>query len=667
MFRRDASGRIINRTRANSEIILNPRSNTVRINESITDRETSTGSKFKLVTVRRMTNNNVDLVTDALINSQILLEQVALQNGLPAPYPAQLPNPSDNLSNYYAVFVDEDLYGRIPVYTFESSSNKIKCFITNNGMGKEDYSVHIIHYLTSVPNEDGTYNKRWRLFTIDNNLLNAAQSNNSYLLESDSLPACFQNNYDIDNVFYLGGGCWTGLALDPSDYIPIKGLVSEDQAAIYRIDPPGSRYATVSRSLTPTYSFTWCRGKLEVNKRIRSASDTLDAAKYIDSKVIEITKKGSYALDIVLRPELDNLNDPIVSNVKNEALEYSALYVGNTNNSIASPYQNPDYGTDVLRYSLANFTVETNVVRRKKQGYGGSSIDKSSAMYLSNAPVLTSASNMNCFIKLDMGIGKGSINHSYELKTGAGKRGISYLDYGKEWYAYGKILQVDTTGDLRLFKFNRITGNLDPTGQTFNDIGQVLLHPDKPNAILTTWEAQTPTARYTPLEGTCNFIYYYLNPPLIGHQACFYYHINPTGADTFNMVPDSYNQDQINQYNLQAPAFGGLGGSFTGSGQTPTQKVNGLRSVYTQILGSLSGATVPSLNIGTVNIAAGDTQSRVVKSPVQSDKLFQVTNPSVFPVGFYDDLRSITIDTNNRQVITLYNSDGAVTNQYTVN
>jgi hypothetical protein len=37
--------------------------------------------------------------------------------------------------------------------------------------------------------------------------------------------------------------------------------------------------------------------------------------------------------------------------------------VGNTNLPVNSPFQSPDYGTDVARYSLQEYTQRTNIIR----------------------------------------------------------------------------------------------------------------------------------------------------------------------------------------------------------------------------------------------------------------------------------------------------------------
>lgn len=652
--RRDIDGKIIAKARDGRDYHLNPRIIKEENRASRRNGEDSTNSKFKLVTVRRLTSTSLEDVKDALERQQKLLEIAAVRNNQPVPYPARIPTTEDDLKQTYAVYVDEDLYGKNnPVYTFTSASSNIKAFITANGKNKEDYSVHIGHLVEKIDNKDRTFTVTWRLVTIDNNLNNIPL--NYHILESQSpdLHPSFQHNFNIDALQYIGGGGWTAMSVDPKDRIPVIAQVQGSTEPYIPIGPSWKAFGStrtvciVAYSFTPSYTFTWCRGKLTMNRRVREASHTTDLPFLKSDGVIRVSKKYSYAMDICQRPDLSELGN-ITSVVTPEYSNGEAVYVANTNAPETPGLDvTPDYGTDTRRLAIQSYTQTTNILRPRTFNYAGSLqsnriVSQADATF---SPVLCSSNDMATYIRMNIGEGFGSINHGFDLKLENAKRGFQYGESYKLWWTYGKVLSfypTNTGAILRRSKTAESRGepSLFPTGETLLDRGELKQSEQYANATETTWEslANPPTGFFGLTEGALTWRMEYSNPPILGHEAVYYYHINPPLPDIDDTLSqlDSSAADNLNQ-------------------------INTLRNIFGQMQGGLGGGTTVNLSLGINRKASSANDSIVVLAPSPAQKADLLATPEKFPAGFWEFLLyDATYDNNNNGTVTAYNLDGTV-------
>lgn len=620
----------------------------------------ATKNKFKLVTVRRLTNLTQEELDIELQASYQQLEAAALRTGKPVPYPIK-PVTNEQVNNVYGVFIDEDLYGRnLPIYTFLSSSVKVKCFITTTGVSKQDWSVHIAHGLERTPNANGTFTTKWRLVTIDN----SETFKVFHILEDSALPKCFSFNFDIDSLNYIGGGTWTAMAVDKDDRLPIYAIAPGDTqryikvGSIFRSMGESRVKSLVAYSMTPTFVFTWQRGQLKVNKRERDAKQTVDISKLTADGVISFTRNHNYTLNIPWR--LENKTDPydISEVIHTEYSRGSATYVGNTNApAIGSRFQNPDYGTDTKRLSISNIDMATNVVRPTSFEYTYNLVEnRISKCPLSYIPIICASADMGLYLQYEFGEATGVIDHPYEIKRVSGKRGFQYGESYKLWWGYGKVLETFAYGDTDRYRLLKSPG-FDEKGNrlpdrvrigSMFDLGELRISDEHPNAVETTWDSyiNPPTGFFGLEEGTLTFWVVYLNPPIIGHDGVYYYHINPpivgAGSGAYELDEFGIQNDLRNQQ-------------------------NNYKYLYSQLLGALGGGSLESLDIGDIVIAANDKESIVVREPNSTQKAILLESPETFPAGYFDaDIYDFVLDTTNQGLITVYGSDGNVVNEYKI-
>lgn len=639
---RTASGKVYIADNKDRQYLVNP--GLVK-HESTSNRTKPTNSNkesFKLVTVRKITTTTLTSLNAELKAQQEVLAAAALRSNQPVPFPSLPPTSEADLKEFYAIYVDEDLYGtKNPIYIFRSPSPKIKAFITANGSGKDDWSVHVFHLTNKEVNPDGTFDIKWRLYTIDNKLdqLNARVD---YLLESSSLPSCFEANYDIENISYCGGGCWTGLAIDPKDRLPIIASAPTENIDKYipigqplRMFGQGQTMAIVAYSVTPTYSFTWCRGKNVLNKRERSFNQKIDFGILKSDGVIETTRTHDYSLDLIYRPIMSDITKTIVENKKREYSSGSAIYVGNTNSVVASMYQTPDFGTDVRRLSIRQYNMSTNIIRPKTLTRSNTlPAHRISYQGTGLLPILCSSNNMSDFLTIDFGEAKGSINHPYEIKGGVAQRGYDYPDFYKNWWGYGRIVGFNVIGDGRYYQ-PKTAGTFPGTPSRFRigsmfDLGELILDPDYPNAMKTTWNSLTnPQTGFFGIEtGELKWTYLYLNPPLIGHNGIYYYEKNPTQVGVYGGYDRSFGS-------ATSTNSAGFGNSFIGGSResSAVSRQNELIAAYSAFAGALGGGGLTSLNIGSINIASSDGASVVVREPTSEMQAYLRSTPEIMPHG----------------------------------
>jgi hypothetical protein len=156
--------------------------------------------------------------------------------------------------------------------------------------------------------QDGLKQVEWTLVSIDNGDIapyggsTPITERQTYQLDLDAtgLPQCFKSNFSLDNLTYLGGGIWSCLVIDPEDRIPVYGVASTSDTRYKRISNGvgGNAVTVTSYSVTPTYSFTWCRGQSVLKKRIRSASVEFDQATFDDRAVLVQKRKSNYQHDL---------------------------------------------------------------------------------------------------------------------------------------------------------------------------------------------------------------------------------------------------------------------------------------------------------------------------------------------------------------------------------
>jgi len=664
--RQDTDGSVYIKDLSQQEFLLNPKVLSTKTETIKNQDSTKPSSKFKLVTVRQLSNVDIPTVSARLLQTQKNLENAALASGQPVPFPAKLPAHLEDNINYFSVYVDEDLYGiNNPIYTFYSPSSNIKAFITANGNSKDDWSVHIAHTITSTPTPDGSNTVTWRILTIDKEGIDGS-SNAQYVLESSSLPSAFQYNFTVDSLQYLGGGTWSAIVMDRNDQIPVFGVIQGTESRYKRISDAtvifeGATYnkTITSHSCTPTYQITWNRGTLKINSRTRTASSLFNPDKFNTDGVIEINKSCNYSLPRTFRVHKGSVNEYSL----NEYLSSTSTYVANTNIFIASPFQSPDYNTDYARLALQQYSQTSNIIRSTPQT---TNINKASLCTTGNIPILVASKDMSTFVYLDPGVYTGEITQPYDLKSSIGHRGVTYFFQYKYWWGYGKVINTYPLTPLQRVTFK--IGNFSSPGDYFVDsvpgVGRYgeLLIDSIPNRVITTWDAfvNPETGFFGVHEGEFQFVVQYNNPPLFGHSAVYYYEINP---QDISGVPEN-NNNRIFDQSLQSTATFGLAPSFTNFGdQNLTQ--NTYIDVYSQILGAFADAAVPSLNIGAVSIGS-ELENRVVRSPTTEQKMELNFEPTLFPNGFWDaDTISIEIDNANKQKITTY-SNGIITGEYEI-
>lgn len=615
-IRQDNAGRIYLKDRNDKQYLLSNQLINEKTYISKNTSGTQINSKFKLVTVRKLTYFTSSELKEKLNAQQTQLKETALRTKQPIPFKDDLI--TDNTEQVYGVFIDEDLYGiNVPVYIFSSENSKIKCFITANGTGVNDWSIHIAHIVNIINNPNNTKTINWRLYSIDSNLNNNEIA--TYILESKSLPSCFSYNFDLNSLNYLGGGCWTALGVDINDKIPnfalapLNGRYSPIGLAAKINNSEARTNSLVSYSFTPTYSFTWCRGVLKLNKRLREAYTTF--TNDTEEGTYKLKKEFTYNLALTYRPLLSKTNINIKQYSENEYSYGQAEYVGNTNLKICSAYQCPDYGTDNARVSLKNYSQNSNVIRAVKyNNIFTNSVNKNINQNLSYLPVLASSNNMSTFIKLTFGEGSGSISHGNQIKSTSGSRSYGYSYDYKSWWTYGKVLFVYPYGDTRRFLTSRSSNSLSgiPSGSMF-DFGQLLMSETNVNSVFTTWDAPVnpPSGFFPYYIGTLNFIIQYINPPIFGHDSIYYYEINPAQIDAGTAENNYFDNSDEAKALVQTQQY------------------------YSQIQAAIGGVGLSESFIGNVNIGSNETDTLIMRNPTATQLSILRQNPEYFPVGFW--------------------------------
>lgn len=651
----EIDGKIIALARDGKEYHLNPRYFRESTSTSRRRPETTTTSKFKLVTVRQLTNLQASVVEEQLKEQQERLAAIALATGAAVPFPFKVPKAPEDLENSYAVYVDEDLYGRTnPVYTFTCPTRDIKAFITANEKGKQDYSVHIAHLVSKTKNVDDTTSVEWRILSIDNNL-NGVGSTYSLLESQDAeLPECFRHDFHIASLHYIGGGAWTAMNVDVKDRINVIAPVNKKDAEKYF--PLDSRYKTgptfnrrvpavASYSITPSYVFTWCRGKLKVNRRVRSASHITNITTLKATGVVEATRTSAYSLDIPLRVE--NTSAQISALSKSEYCNSSATYVSNTNTPEVPGLEiTPDYGTDVKRVAISQYNQESNVVRALSFTPTDNYIKQRAVRQFNCFNLIQASAVDNSFVlSYQAGGGKGSISHPYEIKNEYGKRGFQYGEAYNLWWCYGQIAAFNPTNDGMIYRRSksaeaRNAPSLFPTGETLYNRGELKLSKYS-NATETTWPSlpNPQTGFFGIQSGDATWIMNYNNPPLFGHEATYYYHINPflEGLDDTLVRVDNSLNDQLSALNTQ-------------------------RNLLAQIQGGLGGDTTSRLAIGRTRKAQAAFDTLPILSPSPSQQANLWDEPEKFPAGFWQDQIFIeSVGDNNELSYLAYDREGNIT------
>jgi hypothetical protein len=626
--KRDSTGKVWLRDSQTEEWLLVSSQSVVETKtQKRTQQRKSSESLFKLVTVRRLEGIPLETLTSRLRTSQANLEKAAVLAQFPLPAPVKFPETEEDTVNYFSVYIDEDLRGtNEPIFTFFSSSyqTEIKAFVSANSANREGWSVHLAYVESVKDRQDGLKEVEWRLVTIDNADIAPDGSSTpiterqTYQLDLDAtgVPECFKYNFSLDNLTYLGGGIWSCLFIDPEDRIPVEGVAPASDTRYKKISTvSGVNFTITSYSVTPTYSFTWCRGQSVLRKRVRSASVEFDQQAFDDSAVLVQKRKSAYALDLTLRPEMSS--NQLVSKTITEFCNSEATYVGNTNYFLFSPRQSPDYGTDQARFSLQKYNQQSNVIRPNPFG------------------VLAASKEGSSLLRLDMGVAEGKIEHPYEIKSMVGKRGVSYEWQYKSWWAYGKIQDYyPLTKNQYTFFIGRAFGE-EIRSNLFVDGASPYgaLIKVSPNQVQTTWDAPpNPETGYFPIRrGEFSFVLRYSMPPFFSHEGCYYYQVNPARVGGDSSSGDRFYDNSVAP---AQPSFG-LAPSFSDPNNTdPNSRQNAYIAVYNQILGALGGANVSSYNIGYRPIAASDTESILVFSPNPAQRLDISQNPTKFPNGF---------------------------------
>ena len=627
--KRDNAGRVYLRDSQTDEWLrISNQSTTETRVQTRTKQRTGKESLFKLVTVRRLTGLPLDTITSRLRISQANLEKSAVLSKFPVPAPVKFPETNEDTIDYFSVYIDEDIYGtNEPIFTFFSSSyqTQIKAYVSANSANRAGWSVHLAYVKSVEDKQDGLKLIDWKLVSIDNFDIapyggsTPITERQTYQLDLDptGLPQCFKSNFSLDNLTYLGGGIWSCLVIDPEDRIPVYGVASTTDTRYKRISNGvgGNSVTVTSYSVTPTYSFTWCRGQSVLRKRTRSAAVEFDQEAFDDSAVLVQKRKSFYSLDLTLRPEMSS--NQLVQKTITEVCNSEATYVGNTNYRIMSPRQDPDYGTDLARFSLQKYQQQSNVIRPNAWG------------------VLAASKEGSSLLRLDMGMAEGKIEHPYEIKSTVGKRGVSYEWQYKSWWAYGKIQDYyPLTKNQYTYFVSRAFGTEVPSTLFVDGNAPYgALVKTAPNQVQTTWDAPPlPETGYFPIRrGEFSFVLRYSMPPFFSHEGCYYYQVNPERIGSSSSSGDRVYDNSVAP---AQPSFS-LAPSFSSQDDTnPNAKQNGYIAVYTQILGALDGASVSSFNIGYRPIAASDTESILVLSPNPEQKLRLSQEPSLYPNGW---------------------------------
>lgn len=635
-IKREGNGKVYLQDSTTQEWILVSNQSTVdtRVQKRNKQR-TRDESFFKLITVRKLTSLSVETVTSRLKTAQANLEKSAVIARFPVPAPVVFPVTSQDLINYFSVYIDEDLYGTSePIFTFFSDSyqTQIKAYVSSNSANRDGWSAHIAYVKSTKNKQDGLKEVDWKLVSIDNGDISPTNNGinvvdrQTYQLDLDptGLPKCFKSNFSLDNLNYLGGGTWACLVIDPEDKIPVYGLVPNSNSRYKKIsNAKGNSYTLASYSATPTYSFTWCRGQSVLRKRFRRASVTFDQRFFDETGVLSQERVSQYSLDLTLRPQQSS---SLVSKTATEFCNSNATYVGNTNYLLSSPRQSPDYGTDQARFSLQKYYQESNVLRPNAFG------------------VMAASKEGANLLKLTVGTAEGRINHPYGIKSAIGERGVSYEWQYKAWWTYGQILDTYPLTKNQYTYFNDRISGAQRISQLFvegaNPYGA--LQKTLPNQVITTWDAPpNPETGYFPIrQGVFKFVLRYSMPPLFSHEGCYYYQVNPSRVGADSSSGDRFYDNTVAP---NSPSFG-LAPSFTSPDDSnPNNRQNAYIAVYTQILGAMDGASVSSFNIGYRPIAASDTDSILVLSPNPSQKVEIFEEPSRFPNGFCENPRENVI------------------------
>jgi len=632
--------------------------------DQVGDRKQNTrikGSKFKLLTIRKIEGLGLATVAAQVRATQANIESIALLTGQPIVAPIKLPEENGDLSNYYSCYVDEDLYGTLdPVFTFYSGFGspklEVKAYVTANGADKEDWSLHIAWITNSVDLESNFPRRQWQILTIDNasidslNTGTASSTRQVYTMTSADLPRCFETNFSLSDLHYSGGGIWTAMAIDIEDSIPQYGVVSGTDSRYRKIansfSTPGKQYSIVSYSATPSYSFTWCRGQLKVNKRLRDASVILDNEFLKNTGTIRQKRSSNYSLNLTLRPQISS-SLPLYE--KTEFCTSTAFYVGNTNYPIGSPRKSPDYGTDVARWALNSYTQTSNVVR-------GYSIPPSGVVAASN--------NGAYLLRMEIGTAEGNLTQPFATKHAIGTRGVSYAWFEKRWWAYGEVLATyPTTPRQYTYIVSRFNGQIIPSTFFVDVVNGAAPYGELrktaiPNVVETTWDVPVnpDSGFYSVRQGEFSFVLKYRMPPLFSHDAVYYYQRNPRRvgglyADASDRYYDA-SSPQVPPFSL-APSFSNVAAADGNSTQ------NGYISVYTQILGAMANSFVSSYNLGYRPIASNDLDSIVVLSPTPDQKGDLANEPSLFPNAYIaSPFLSESWDNDNKYETSTYDVRG---------
>jgi hypothetical protein len=643
-LRQDNTGSVYMRDKDNKEFLLNPRALTRSdITTKRNPRKDSKNHDFKLVTVRKLTNFSIEEVQAQIEAQKTRVNAAAIRSGFSVSFPSPIVLSENDLNQTYGVFIDEDLYGiQKPVYIYKSPSTLCQWYVIATGEGKDDWIITGCHSVSKKTTPDGSFTQQWRIYHIDNSTPDTA-TRLDYVLDSSALSSYFEFNFDISNLKYLGGGTWSASHINPLDRIPVFSnvkpyLQSEYIVAGNEFQGTGNS-CIVAYSITPSSSFTWNRGSLKLNERVREFNQKTDLNEFLSSGVIKTTRTHSYQLDLTYRVE----NGDIQEVNRQEYSKGSATYVGNTNYKVNSPFQSPDYGTDAARLSISSISMDTNVIRPAKAT--GIPI-----------PILCSSFNSSNYISIELGSALGEINHPFEIQTSAGSRGYDYSDYYKFWFSYGKVLSITPYGDTKRYSLAKSTGIKAQIGEML-DLGQI--YQDR-NKVVTTWDSlpNPQTGFFNIVSGRLQFLIQYLNPPLMGHDGVYYYELNP-----FNVGASGAYYDRSFGSDSAMELAGYTGGSITGGGlgndELSRQQSNQL--LYSEMIGALGGGALQSINIGMVNIGVNDGESVIVREPTPNMKADLVNTPHLFPNGFWDaDLLDVTISTNNECLATSYDEEGTI-------
>ena len=512
-------------------------------------------SRFKLIVVKKINEKNEEF--DA---------QLYLQN-------SGFANSSRNTSRYpslpyleniaiYGVFIDPDLYPNDPpIYVFQCPDERIKCFITNHGKGKDYWSAHIIH-TTSIRKDK--YNLDlyfWRIVTIDKDsddnitgeyiLDSALDLCGLTLKENEPIPEFetgieFSRAYDISNITFAGGGLFTGYGLDfLNDAEPTYGSILFEVSKNY-LDfsgynlrlPNGNRYTEIYRSLAPKSFFSWIRGNLTLSTDVRKDYSYVKNEEIKDH--ISTNFKSNYSFNLTIRPSnYMGLQEAVVHT---EYCNSTATIIENTNYRIDSIRRRYDYGTYYSLKVFQEYKQSSNCIR----GFGNNSIynqNKRTIQPYLNFPFLSSDNYAKNIVYL-ASEGQGSIRHNSIIARDSGYRGVSYGWHYRFWHTFGKVLSVEFPPDQKITIVSAIQGN--PKRDALKFLAGIGTPPfykileNKPNVIELLWDTPpNPPTIFAWAEGTISFNYEYIKPPFFQHNGLYYYEDNP------EILNDATNQGEL--------------------------------------------------------------------------------------------------------------------------